>query len=231
MNTFDAKAKRMTSMSKRFYMHHKPSMAPLEVKASNVHGCGVFALEDIKAWQMVTVYPVHYVCRAHPMGGEVRTEYLEKFHEMGDKINEYMTTMEPNDNINTGPTKEISISADPSILDYGVGHMMNDAAKMDALTIPQLKEYMCSYVTKANCTAYHLGDGIIVVMTTKPIKKGEELFTHYGIEYWIKNQRQHIEKISYMIPNESLHYRKYYKTVEMVCKEKVKAILYANVKR
>lgn len=225
MNTFDEKANRVITMSKRFYMHHKQKMAPLEVKASNVHGYGVFALNDIKAWQMVTVYPTHYVCRILPTGGEVRTEHLEKFHEMGEKINEYMTTLEPNDNINTGSKKEISISADPSILHYGVGHMMNDVVKMDALTIPQLKEYMLSYRTKTNCTAYHLGDGIIVVMTTKPIKKGEELLTHYGIEYWIKNQRQHIERISYMIPKESLRYRKYYETVEMVCKEKLKTIL------
>ena len=183
---FREKANLIQQKTDLFFSLFKNDYPSLEVKASNVHGKGVFACEDIEAWRITTVYPAHYVCAGHAGGMIFHTEYMNELHKLDKHINKYMMNFEPNDNVNINPKYRIKISADPSILNSGVGHMLNDAGMMSELSLKQYKAYLKASQNKVNCISYHIGSGIVVVASTKPIKKGEEMFLCYGIPYWFE---------------------------------------------
>ena len=77
--------------------------------------------------------------------------------------------------------------------DFGVGQFVNDGA-MPALSDPvldfsagydRLKEYLASSERKANVTL-SAGVGGYWFAATRRIRRGEELFTHYGFEFWLQ---------------------------------------------
>ena len=157
----------------------------LEVKTSNVHGKGVFACEDIEAWSMTTMYPTHYICAGNTSGMQIATRYRNEVQTLGEGVNTYMMNFNPDLNVNTNPNYSIKISGDPTILNSGLGHMINDVGMINKLSSSQIEKYVKTQ-QKVNCFSVHIGHGVIVIMSIKPIKKGEELFLHYGMAYWLK---------------------------------------------
>ena len=73
-----------------------------------------------------------------------------------------------------------------------MGHFINDGAKSDS--IESNKVYLTISSLKSNCRFYHLKDLLIAIIATKNIKKDEEFYITYGIEYWESYNKRTLEK-------------------------------------
>lgn len=150
----------------------------IEVKLSNVHHKGVFALRDIKAGEFITIYPAHFIYKLNGM----------------DKILLYpLNTLEKsNPDYDAFFDFNILISGNPNLTNnlQVVGHMINDGGDISDIKLED-KYHNVLYDTTVekniNCT-YEIGKYknimVLWVVATKLILKGEELFTSYGIDYW-----------------------------------------------
>ena len=150
-----------------------------EVKESS-HGKGVFALRDIEENKVVTIYPNHGIQLSNGYGtilSKLEIPSEEKFWE-------YALNMDDGS----------VLYGDPSRLDSGLlGHMLNDSAndvdKIKCYKPDELIRGCLNYEIKSkqndNCMLLNK-HGIGYVITTKKIKKGDELLASYGFEYWAK---------------------------------------------
>ena len=69
-----------------------------------------------------------------------------------------------------------------------LGHFINDGSKLHPSGTS--KEYLEESLSKSNCGYYHMKDLLVGIVATEDIKKNEELYIPYGIEYWKRhNQR------------------------------------------
>lgn len=68
--------------------------------------------------------------------------------------------------------------------------------------------------------SHHIGSGITVIMSIKPIKKGEEMFLCYGIPYWYKDDSW--VPLCRRYQNLTMKFAKLQLIRMNVCKEKIK---------
>lgn len=147
-----------------------PPLDKVYIKKSNIEGLGVFAKEDLKKGEIVSLYPsdivrLHFGQFYHQAFNDVKE--INENNRYAYKINDYCTIM-----------------GDPTLIDDMnlVGHIVNDFCKTDGT-----KEQNNIYDKKAhyyrNCMyyPYHI---FVLIVTTKDIKKDEELLVMYGIDYW-----------------------------------------------
>lgn len=130
------------------------------VKASPIHGNGVFASQNIKKGTLVTFYPAHYM-------KESGTGTLYPCNKI------ILSDLEPNFNLNTytitGHEKELyDVIGHPQVHEnHKNGHIINHSS--DSNTYYQLfngnRDYKCN---------------IWGIISTKDIKKGTELTVDYG---------------------------------------------------
>lgn len=189
----DELRKEVYEQSKKALMHaqlfyemveNKPK---LEVRPSPVHGDGVFAGEDIAPWTVATTYPVDIVFGKHPSNSIMYGRGIDVVKDADEALHlakTYEMNLSPNDDVNVNRSYRITIAGHPEMRDGGVGHLLNDGGVMHKLSRSELKQYAEAIYTKVNCTSYHVGAYGIAIVTTKQIKKGEELFLSYGIPYW-----------------------------------------------
>ena len=163
--------------------------AKCEVKPSKKHGLGLFATKDIEPYELITMYPADGV-RLWLQDGK-HTVYLEKFAGMTTD-----TCVDYSADVPAYKGWRIEIVGDPAKISdpFYLGHMANDYCQMtkveqkDIYTNISLKG-MNAFI---GCVPFeacfpegrHLwkAHGI---WSTKPIKAGEEIYIHYGEDYWV----------------------------------------------
>lgn len=158
-----------------------------EVKASTIHGRGLFAIQDFKKGDIVTFYPAHII-ELTPHGNRSKDGHMKirlpchpsipvPKHE---DINEYLLSISPTIHICGIP----SIDKDPSYC----GHLINDGARpsSDPRSHPI---YEMVSKTKANVTFSLIHDTLMAMRATRDIEAGEEIFVSYGLPYWKTQMR------------------------------------------
>ena len=145
----------------------------IEIKTSSIKdaGKGVFATENIEIGNIITEY----------VGKKISSEEFDKQYKENDvEMNYY--TINYND--------KLKIVGDMNSQDIKkCGQLINDAGTLkdpNKLDIDNAKEYILT-AKKTNCEFIKssLNDGLFII-STRDIKKGEELFVHYGYSYWFK---------------------------------------------
>lgn len=154
----------------------------VEVRKSEIHGNGVFAKRDIKINEIITFYPAH-ILQLYIGNNESILAFSNKIKEKHtdspvNHINDHYKYSCNNRNILIG---------DPTIIDDSnyLGHLINDSIMHDK-TKKSRKLYNNLSNIQANCDfnnfePYYL---YIPIISTKFIKKDEELFVSYGAQYW-----------------------------------------------
>jgi len=143
-----------------------PFLNKVYIKKSKVDGLGVFAKEDLKKGEIVSMYPSDIVRIYHGK------QYYEQYNVY---CNDYRYAYK---------TELCTIMGVPSLIDNTnlVGHIVNDYCKTDG---SETQNYIYNHLTHENRNCkyypYHI---FILIVTTKDIKKGDELFVPYGIDYW-----------------------------------------------
>ena len=145
----------------------------IEIKESNIKGAGIgiFATEDIDKGNIITEYS----------GKIISTEEFDKQYKENDVEMNYYTIKY---------SDKVKIVGDMNSQDIKkCGQLLNDAGTLkdpNKLDIDNAKEYILT-AKKTNCEFIKsiLNDGLFIISTID-IKKGEELFVHYGYSYWFK---------------------------------------------
>lgn len=166
----------------------------VEVKASSVHGKGVFATKPIKTGEIITFYPgdsANYI----PDGNEDKTDHLVICHLSNrvKKLTDCENTEETASNFynkhweyNCKVSDYYSITGHPELdkdPNY-VGHLINDRYVCDFKRItPSI--YLELSAKRTNAIFKNLKNNTHVsVVARRDIAVGEEIFVTYGIEYW-----------------------------------------------
>jgi hypothetical protein len=140
-----------------------------EIKIRNDGERGVFATQPFNKGDWVCNYPAHSIC--------------------DDEKNNYYINNECyfNNNYSIELDNNIGISGDPSNEDDGFGHLINDGSNdlnnywKDSLDKENVIPIQKLRYDKKNNKYY------IPIIATKPIKKNEEIYFSYGIDYWKSN--------------------------------------------
>lgn len=133
----------------------------VEVRASDVHGRGVFAVQDLEPGMLVTTYPVDVVFMHDERRGEV---VLSPENDVTDAS--------PYEAYRMSFGEGIGFAGNPAVhAPHRCGHLVNDALDTSF---------------ENNVQIFYLLEGVLVaLMVTKPIRSGEELFLDYGPAYWV----------------------------------------------
>jgi hypothetical protein len=187
--------------------------APVELRPSPVHGMGVFATRDIAKGEIVTTYPrdcVIWSMTARDGGmmdwclvagrGEPPSEHRQRYYSMYLKIYNGIARL----------VGDPSRTERPEVL----GHMINDRVKLpldvatmddnETIRVTDLKALLAvetyERISKAHANVKKLenparetrefacspgSDHNLYLVSTRAIKKDEELFTHYGVRFWL----------------------------------------------
>ena len=141
----------------------------VEVRPSKIHGNGIFATEDIPAYTAVTMYPADYV-------------YVKKDNKITTCGNnfEHFRAYSIHQN-----RSGMVLCGNPEIQHpLFLGHLINDSA-ICGKEPESVIEYINNTVNNTNCNFYS-HTYMIIIITTKDIKKDDELFVAYGIGYWVR---------------------------------------------
>jgi len=160
----------------------------VEVKKSKVHGYGVFSKKNILKGELITFYPGDFV-EFYPKGDKIKDNHMtsiirsERFEKhFGDTTD----TKFRDNNYSYDLNKHYSIIGSPHFKgdpNY-MGHFINDGAKSNS-TKKSNEIYKTITMLKANCIFHNLKEDLhVAVVSTKKIKRGEELFISYGLGYW-----------------------------------------------
>ena len=155
----------------------------VEVRDSPIHGKGVFAVRDIKKFDLLCFYD-----------GEVKTKKEIIKEKTGNK--EYWMSH---------PTKPNSILCGyPIPLNkHGVGQLVNDAKILDIKEldfkkgIKDCEEYTIESKRLSNVSFVGHGKPF-QLFATRDIKEGEELFLHYGYKMWLQEFSEALEREQYL---------------------------------
>lgn len=161
----------------------------ITVKPSTIHGRGVFAIKDIKNKELITFYPgdvLEYTpnrdrnnnnhCVITYSSKRFKNKYGNVAKEEKYRDNNYAFTISNLYTIIGDPF----FDKDPNYM----GHFINDGAKSTS-TRQSNEIYLKISLLKANCCFQHIrGDIHVAIVSTRDIKKDEELFIHYGLQYW-----------------------------------------------
>ncbi len=153
-----------------------------EVRKSEIHGNGVFAKRDIKINEIITFYPAH-ILQLYIGNDESILAFSNKIKEKygNDSINHI------NNHYRYSCNNRNELIGDPTINDNSnyLGHIINDSI-MHNKTKKSRKLYNKLSNTQANCDFNNLEPYYlyIPIISKKFIKKDEELYVSYGVQYW-----------------------------------------------
>lgn len=155
----------------------------VEVRKSNIHGNGVFAKKDINIDEIITFYPVDVL---YLNVGEEETvmsfsnRYKQLYNDdlIGNIKSNYRYYIDENINVIGDPI----FFNNPNYL----GHLINDSMNHNK-TKKSRNKYISQSQLKSNCDLISNTPFLyIAVVSNKFIKKDEELFVSYGVQYWDK---------------------------------------------
>jgi len=170
----------------------------IEIKESSIPGAGLglFAKKPIKANTIVSFYPAHalgldvdgqqkFVCsqedqeyfQKHPSS---KSSYLHCTDQPLFKRPSFLSKI-----VNDEPIY-LDVNPDRPIVDGWASQMINDGAKITANTEEGVLAYYQASKREKNCIHIPFGPSpIMATVTTKKVKKGQELLTTYGGTYWL----------------------------------------------
>jgi len=173
----------------------------LIVKESSISraGKGLFATKNIKAGSVVSFYP------AHALGIELGDQQLWVSSNEADKKHfaknppgqsSYLhATDQPIFNRPSFIADVVAVKDEPIYLDANpnrqtdplwVSQYINDGAVVSSNDERGVAAYYQQSKRKKNCLHLPLGPSpIMATVTTRKVKKGEELLTSYGCVYWL----------------------------------------------
>lgn len=163
----------------------------VEVRDSGVLGKGVFACDDIEKGKVVTYYPAHCL-----MLEEIKTKDDTEYNSLFSHDN-----FELDENYKIKVNNKYSIYGNKNNISNNLllGHIINDSSNIvinEKNNIEEeLKTKIMDYMknSKNNCTIMmNERLGICYIKTTKDIKKDEELFMSYQLNYWITKEQNEI---------------------------------------
>ena len=175
--------------SVRFHKMHHHLLPKTEVRASTIHGKGVFALEDIPIFTPVAIYPIDYCC-FRTNKGEIRLQTrndVPEYNQHYKVLDQYRITFELNTENTALDDIEVCYVADPAKQDYGHAHLINDAGCMTEDSLEAWDAYMRTF-QHSNVIEYHIGTFGLFFIAIRDIKAGDELLYHYGMSYWAKKR-------------------------------------------
>ena len=176
--------------SVRFHKMHHHLLPKTEVRASTIHGKGVFALEDIPIFTPVAIYPIDYCC--FNMGKEeIRLQTrndVPSYNQNYKVLNQYRINYSLNTENTALDDMEVCYVADPAKQDYGHAHLINDAGCMTEDSLEAWDAYMRTF-QHSNVIEYHIGTFGLFFIAIRDIKAGDELLYHYGMSYWAKERK------------------------------------------
>lgn len=162
----------------------------VEIRSSKVHGKGVFATRNILKGEKICYFggdsqesKIRVVMQKFPgdiLGIKNADEVFQAIcdsHSTMDKCLASNSKDKPN---------EILIGHDEPLDTFGIGQFINDACKPwvqtkdFSTTLEALTQYQIDSTRKSNC---EVGPKSWFV-ATKDIVANQELFTHYGFEFW-----------------------------------------------
>ena len=165
--------------------------AKIVVRASQMHGSGIFATDEIPSNKYITLYPMHAVWK------DISIWVTDQDVEFIENIEAHRRTY--GFNVNKSSYGHFTFIGNPSNttnLNF-VGHMLNDSVGniYKHIDLKQLREdkklfknILARYFIKANennCAAeIHQKLPIIMIKTVRPIAKDEELTISYSPTYW-----------------------------------------------
>jgi len=155
-----------------------PHQYEISVRAST-HGKGLFADCDVPADTVITMYPAHYTVVTSPDGKHTVT------HPKG--LPEADTTY----HIRTSPSLSFIGCPDLWTHPWFLGHIVNDSCNLEGLKKTKKKRKEVNWLLHYNTTAranrntrYVIHDDYVYLVTTRDVKKDEELLVGYGPDYW-----------------------------------------------
>ncbi len=155
---------------------------------SSGRGRGVFATKDIKVGELITCYPgdlIKFIIRTLPDGRE------ENQITLSDRYSDFITANGTKPDIDFsyffrvdklyGIIGDKELDNDPNYL----GHFINDFCRTDGINHQRNMLYAKISIENSNCAIVPGFKGHhVVVIATVDIKKDDELFTTYGLDYW-----------------------------------------------
>ena len=172
------------------------------IKPSKIHGNGVFALNNIKKDELITIYPAHYLI-VRPNGyNKCKEAGTVHFILKSDIVED--NELNINDDIKIDYTFHIndyySICGDPRLTDdcNFVGHMINDGIKGHSTEddINTLDNNIYNNITglKNNSRFKIIDDYCVAIVSTRDITKDEEILIGYNYAYWVEHNTYELNK-------------------------------------
>jgi len=169
-------------------------------------GRGLFAARDLKAGSIVTLYPVHTIGINFFEGG---SEWVA----LDETDQDYFMAASDNDEPNyslflLGNRKKeadfdgtMIVDCNPNRPDLTgwMAHRINDGAVIMENSENDILQYLEKSLQTQNTVIAPWGPSpLLAAFTTRDIRKGEELFTSYGLAYWldatVPNKDEWVEK-------------------------------------
>lgn len=189
---------RKRTMIEKLHIHNLRQPFPMkhnfvEVLDSELGGKGVFATSDIKKGNIVTYYPMyayldHTNKQLMSFDDVLSDDEIKHFANGSNEIYDHGITI----------SKNITIFGHPDKYDDKrlIGHMFNDIVgnTFDSIeTDKDISNGIIRYYTtisKNNCIIkLDQQYGVIYIIATYDINKGEELTVPYGAKYWFQHMR------------------------------------------
>lgn len=180
---------------------HSQCVKSVEIRESSIPGAGLglFATKNIKSGTIVSFYPAHslgvdggdqlrFSClpldeayfKEHP---STASSYLHCTDQPLFKRTSLLTQL--SEDLKDVPLY-LDVNPERDIVGAWVSQMINDGATVESNTEKGVLDYYQTSGAKRNCIHIPWGPSpVMATVTTKKVKKGEELFTTYGGTYWL----------------------------------------------
>lgn len=174
-----------------FYYLMRVNLLKVEARPSPIHGTGVFAKYDIAPYEIVTLFPASKGIGQYAHTCDQVFMLYYNFEKTGSELDSrYRISF-------CGTEKSdlyYEADADAERKDGWLGHLVNDACTLKEKSVKAVEKYFQVSRAKCNSIALHFGSGMIAIMSTRAIKKDEEILMTYGpIFYALTKEAEEIK--------------------------------------
>lgn len=171
----------------------------LEIKQSNIEdaGYGVFATQDFKAGDKLTRYDGYDLLYFEVHDGDHISQKIDTDEDVYTVLTHQNYILEGKDGKCIYGYKKEYLDKHP---ECGWGSMINDRFSVKEWTEDSVKKYIEDRGGDTLCTEiYNCITSNYDVIALRDIKAGEELYCHYGIDFWLKklNDERYNEGFKY----------------------------------